>query len=114
MKRNIVNAMKSASMNRCVDSPPLSLVIAGAVLMLSSASVYAQTMPEPATHQLTRAEVMHELEELEAAGYNPSQGDDGSYPADIQAAQEKVAAKHRAERDAAMSAGQSGPAKPSP
>jgi hypothetical protein len=114
MTKYIVSAMKSDSMNRCVDSPPLGLVIAGAVLMLSSASVYAQTMPEPATHQLTRAEVMHELEELEAAGYNPSQGDDGSYPADLQAAQEKVAAKHRAERDAVMNAGQNGQTKPSP
>jgi hypothetical protein len=84
------------------------------MLMASSASVYAQTAPEPATHQLTRAEVMHELEELEAAGYNPSQGDDGSYPADLQAAEEKVAAKHRAERDAVMSAGHNGQAKPTP
>ncbi|NPT61072.1 DUF4148 domain-containing protein [Paraburkholderia elongata] len=106
--------MESESLNRCADSPLLSLVMAGAVLMASSASVYAQAMPEPATHQLTRAEVMHELEELEAAGYNPSQGDDGSYPADLQAAEEKVAAKHRAERDAVMNAGQNGPAKPSP
>jgi hypothetical protein len=105
--------MKSDSLNRCVDSPLLSLV-AAAVLMASSASVYAQAMPEPATHQLTRAEVMHELDELEAAGYNPSQGDDASYPADLQAAEEKVAAKHRAERDAMMNAGQNGQAKPTP
>jgi hypothetical protein len=106
--------MKSDSLNRCVDSPLLSLVVAAAVLMASSASVYAQAMPEPATHQLTRAEVMHELDELEAAGYNPSQGDDASYPADLQAAEEKVAAKHRAERDAMMNAGQNGQAKPTP
>jgi hypothetical protein len=57
---------------------------------------------------------MHELEELEQAGYNPSQGDDGSYPADLQAAEEKVAAKHRAEREAAMNAGQNGQVKLSP
>lgn len=106
--------MKSDSMNRRDDSPLRSLVIAGAMLMAGSMSVYAQTAPEPTTHPLTRAEVMHELEELEAAGYNPSQGDDGSYPADIQAAQEKVAARHRAERDAAMRAGQSGQAVPMP
>lgn len=99
--------MKSESMNQYVVSPLRSFVIAGLMSMVGSASVNAQTVPEPATHQVTRAEVMHELEELEAAGYNPSQGDDGSYPADIQAAQEKVAAKHRAERAAAMSAGQS-------
>ncbi|MGF6506025.1 DUF4148 domain-containing protein [Paraburkholderia sp. 32] len=78
------------------------------MLMANSASLYAQAASEPEPHQVTRAEVMHELEELEAAGYNPSVGDDGSYPADIQAAEAKVAAMHRAERGAAMSAGQSG------
>lgn len=106
--------MKSESMNQYVVSPLRRLVIAGVMSMVASASVYAQTAPDPATHQITRAEVRHELEELEAAGYNPSQGDDSSYPADLQAAQERVAAKHRAERDAAMSAGQSGPTMPMP
>ncbi|MEM5389706.1 DUF4148 domain-containing protein [Paraburkholderia phymatum] len=106
--------MKSDSMAGCVVPPLRIFVIAGTMLMAGTVSVYAQTMPEPATHQRTRAEVMHELEELEAAGYNPSQGDDGSYPADIQAAEEKVAAKHRAERDAAMSAGGNGQATPAP
>jgi hypothetical protein len=101
--------MKSKSMNRYVGSPLLSFAIAGAMLMASSASVYAQTMSEPEPHQVTRADVVHELEELEAAGYNPSVGDDGTYPADIQAAEAKVAARHRAERDTAMSTGQSGP-----
>jgi hypothetical protein len=99
--------MKSESMNQYVGRSLLGLTIAGVMSMAGPVSVHAQTMSAPEPHQLTRAEVMHELEELEAAGYNPSLGDDGSYPADIQAAQEKVAARHRAERDAAMSAGQS-------
>ena len=90
------------------------IVIAAALMAATTASVYAQTMPEPDTHQITRAEVRHELEELEAAGYNPSQGDDATYPADLQAAEAKVAARHRAEREAVMSAGQNGQAKPSP
>ncbi|WP_063496498.1 DUF4148 domain-containing protein [Paraburkholderia phytofirmans] len=64
--------MKSDSMNQFVDQPLRALVVAGAVLMATSASVYAQTSSAPAAHQLTRAEVRHELEELEAAGYNPS------------------------------------------
>jgi hypothetical protein len=80
------------------------------MLLASSASVYAQTMPEPAPHQVTRTEIRHELQELEAAGYNPSMGDDGSYPADIQAAEAKVAAMHRGESAAAMNAGQGGQA----
>jgi hypothetical protein len=70
--------------------------------------------PAYATHRVTRAEVRHELEELEAAGYDPAQGDDSSYPADLQAAEAKVAAKHRAERDAAMSASQNRQTKPTP
>ncbi|MGF6778483.1 DUF4148 domain-containing protein [Paraburkholderia sp. GAS334] len=106
--------MKSDSKNRFADRPWRSLALAGAVLMSTSVCVYAQTMPEPTTHQVTRAEVMHELEELEAAGYNPSQGDDGAYPADLQAAEEKVAAKHRAERNAVTSAGQTAQTKPAP
>jgi hypothetical protein len=100
--------MKSDSMNRLVDQPLRALVIAGAVLMVTSASVYAQTASEPASRQVTRAEVQHELEELEAVGYSPSQGDDADYPADIQAAEAKVAAKHQAERIAVTGTIQTG------
>ncbi|QTD94373.1 DUF4148 domain-containing protein [Burkholderia anthina] len=45
---------------------------------------------------LTRAQVREELIRLEAAGYEPSKGDDGEYPADIQAAQARVAAQAQA------------------
>ncbi|MFP3564424.1 DUF4148 domain-containing protein [Paraburkholderia sp. SIMBA_030] len=106
--------MKSVSQIRLFNQALRNLAVAGAILMSTSAGVFAQTMSDPATHRVTRAEVMHELYELEAAGYNPSQGDDGSYPADLQAAQEKVNAKHQAERNAVMSAGQNGQAKPAP
>ena len=106
--------MKSISQRRLFDQSLRNLAVAGAILMSTSAGAFAQTMPDPPTHRVTRAEVMHELYELEAAGYNPSQGDDGSYPADLQAAQEKVAAKHRAEQNALMSAGQNGQVKPVP
>jgi len=78
--------MKSVSQIRLFNKSLRKLAVAGAILMSTSAGVFAQTMSEPATHQVTRAEVRHELEELEAAGYNPSQGDDVSYPADLQAA----------------------------
>ena len=47
-------------------------------------------------------------------GYNPAQGDDGDYPADIQAAEAKVAAKHQAESSAVMGLGQAGQTKPTP
>lgn len=95
--------MKAETMNRYAGSQLLSLMLAGAMLMVSAASAHAQAVSDPEPHQVTRAEVMHELEELEAAGYNPSTGDDGSYPADIQAAEAKVAAMHRTQRGAAVS-----------
>jgi hypothetical protein len=44
--------------------------------------------------------VRHELEELEAAGYDPSRGDESDYPADIQEAERKVAAMHAAQQSA--------------
>ncbi len=106
--------MKSDSMNRFVDQPLRALVVAGAMLIATSASVYAQTSTEPAAHQITRAEVLHELEELEAVGYNPALGDDVNYPDDIQAAEAKVAAKHQAERNAVEGVVQTGPTTPAP
>ncbi|TES70730.1 DUF4148 domain-containing protein [Burkholderia cepacia] len=50
---------------------------------------------------LTRAQVRDELMRLEAAGYDPAKGDDGEYPADIQAAQAKLAEQDRARMAAA-------------
>jgi Domain of unknown function (DUF4148) len=104
--------MKLESMNQYMVSSLRSLVIAGVMSIASSANVGAQTAPDPAASQLTRTEVVHELEELEAVGYNPSDGDDVTYPVKIQIAEAKVAAKHRMEKDAAMSAGQSQPLMP--
>ena len=42
---------------------------------------------------LTRAEVRADLIRVEQAGYRPSNADDVTYPADIQAAEAKVAAQ---------------------
>ena len=64
---------------------------------------FAQTASTP----LTRAQVRAELLRLEAAGYNPSAGDEGDYPADILAAEAKVAAED-AQRLAAGSVGGTG------
>jgi uncharacterized protein DUF4148 len=49
----------------------------------------------------TRAEVRADLIRLEQAGYNPSATDDATYPADIQAAEAKVATQD-AEQQTAM------------
>ncbi|MGU7778854.1 DUF4148 domain-containing protein [Burkholderia sp. PU8-34] len=69
------------------------------VALLASRAAMAQS-PAP----LTRAQVMEELYRLEAAGYNPSAGDEGDYPADIQAAEAKVAAQQAAQAAAAAAA----------
>ncbi|MGO4813262.1 DUF4148 domain-containing protein [Cupriavidus sp. 2MCAB6] len=98
--------MKSNSLNRLFFLPMRGSLIVSAALMATSACVYAQTSPEPGTHQVTRAEVRHELEELESVGYNPSQGGDSNYPADIQAAEQRLEAKHQAQRSALMSGNQ--------
>ena len=45
---------------------------------------------------VTRAQVRAELVQLEQAGYNPTRGADPYYPADIQAAEARVAAQNGA------------------
>ena len=64
--------------------------------VVSSTSTFAQSASVP----LTRAQVRADLIRLEQAGYNPSANDDVTYPADIQAAEAKVAAQD-AEQQAA-------------
>lgn len=45
---------------------------------------------------VTRAQVRAELVQLEKAGYNPGNADNSTYPADIQAAESRVAAQNGA------------------
>jgi hypothetical protein len=75
-----------------------------ALLMMVGACVAGQTSFAQSNAPLTRAQVREELMRLEAAGYDPSKGDDGEYPADIQAAQTRVAEQDHA-RMAASAAG---------
>lgn len=60
---------------------------------------------------LTRAQVRDELIRVEAAGYDPAKGEDGAYPADIQAAEANLAEQDRA-RLAASAAREAGPGMP--
>ncbi|WP_175425822.1 DUF4148 domain-containing protein [Trinickia violacea] len=53
----------------------------------------AQTFAQVPSGQLTRAQVRADLIRVEQAGYNPHAGDDPDYPADIQAAEAKIAAQ---------------------
>jgi len=63
-------------------------VLFAAVLTAPLASFAHSSQP------LTRAEVRAELVQLEAAGYDPSRTSDSTYPADIQAAEARVAARN--------------------
>lgn len=65
----------------------LQAVVIAAVLATPVAS-FAQQSNAP----VTRAEVRAELVQLEKAGYNPAKRDNATYPADIQAAEARVAA----------------------
>ncbi|ABE35242.1 hypothetical protein DR64_6042 [Paraburkholderia xenovorans LB400] len=66
-----------------------AVVVAAA--LAAPVAVFAQS-----NQPLTRAQVRAELVELEQAGYSPARGEDPTYPADIQAAEAKVAARHAA------------------
>lgn len=92
--------MKPISFNRLAARALSGALVVSAAILATSTGAYAQTSATPGTHQVTRAEVRHELEELEAAGYDPSRGDDNDYPADIQEAERKVAAMRAAQTNA--------------
>jgi hypothetical protein len=70
-------------MKSLIKAVALALVIAAPV------ASFAQS-----NQPLTRAEVRSQLVQLEKAGYNPSTSDDATYPAQIQAAEARVAAEN--------------------
>ena len=61
-----------------------------AITLVVPALSFAQTSNGPVTRDQVRAQLI----ELEHAGYNPAHGNRGTYPAEIQAAEARVAAKH--------------------
>ncbi|SOF01819.1 protein of unknown function [Burkholderia sp. OK233] len=66
-------------------------------LIRSIITVVALTAPmiafaQQSTAPVTRAQVRADLVRLERAGYDPARRDDATYPADIQAAEARVAA----------------------
>lgn len=65
----------------------IATIIIAAALAIPAASSFAQSQP------VTRAQVKAELVQLERAGYNPAM-DRATYPAQIQAAEAKVAAEN--------------------
>jgi Domain of unknown function (DUF4148) len=71
-----------------------SLIKAVAIAAVLAAPVvsFAQSSQQP----ITRAEVRGELIQLEHAGYNPATSNDANYPADVQAAEQRVQAQNPA------------------
>jgi hypothetical protein len=66
-----------------------AVVVAAA--LAAPVAVFAQS-----NAPVTRAQVRAELVQLEKAGYHPGDGDHTTYPAEIQAAEAKVAAQNGA------------------
>jgi Domain of unknown function (DUF4148) len=62
-----------------------------AIAIAAPAASFAQS-----NQPVTRAQVRAELVQLEQAGYRPTAGTDPDYPADIQAAEARVAAENAA------------------
>lgn len=77
-------------------------ILAGRAMMLvlSYAMVTTPTLCVACASNapLTREQVRHQLEELEAAGYDPALTGDVNYPEDLLEAERKVAAKHAADK----------------
>lgn len=71
-----------------------SLIKAVAIAAVLAAPVasFAQSSQQPAT----RAEVKNELIQMEQAGYNPATSNDVTYPADAQAAEQRIQAQNPA------------------
>jgi hypothetical protein len=87
----------------------MSKILAG--LLIAAASIGAPALAFAQSNgPLTRAEVHADLVSVEQAGYNPSSGNDINYPADIQAAEAKIAGQNdpKVTSDVGGVAGQSG------
>ena len=82
----------------------IAKVIVSLAVAASPTFVFAQSQNVP----LTRAQVKAELAQLEQAGYSPAMGEQANYPADIQAAEAKVAAQKANETNEAYGGAQAG------
>ncbi|HDR9802969.1 TPA: DUF4148 domain-containing protein [Burkholderia cenocepacia] len=87
--------MKSLVVTIATVAATASMLLAGPTMSYAQSSSHST---------LTRAQVRQELLDLESVGYNPTIGDGDSYPDDIVAAQERLAAKRLAEHKNAEAA----------
>ncbi|MFM0041790.1 DUF4148 domain-containing protein [Paraburkholderia sediminicola] len=70
----------------------MSKILIGLALAAATLGVPALSFAQ-SNEPLTRAEVRADLVRVEQAGYTPGRADDIDYPADIQAAEAKIAAQ---------------------
>ncbi|HEX3378820.1 MAG TPA: DUF4148 domain-containing protein [Paraburkholderia sp.] len=73
-----------------------SLIEAAVIAALIAAPLAAFAQSNQTNEPVTRAQVRAELSQLEKAGYDPSNSNAVDYPANIQAAEAKVAAQNQA------------------
>lgn len=71
----------------------IAKLVVSVAAVIAPAFVFAQSNSAP----VTRAQVRAELVQLERAGYSAASGDNAAYPADIQAAEARVAAQQYAD-----------------
>ncbi|MDR5857242.1 DUF4148 domain-containing protein [Caballeronia sp. LZ062] len=81
----------------------IASVVLSVAAAIAPSFVFAQSQGGP----LTRAQVTAELVQLERAGYSPASGENATYPADIQAAEAKVAAQNAQEAYGGTQSGRS-------
>lgn len=81
-----------------------SLVVSTTAALLIAVPALSHAQAQTANQGLTRAQVVQDLVDLESVGYQPSHGNDSSYPNDILAAEQRLAAKKLAAREAARNA----------
>ena len=72
----------------------IQAVVVAAVLAIPAVSFAQSTQSTQSNQPLTRAEVKAQLIQIEKAGYNPATANDYDYPANIQAAEARVAAQN--------------------
>jgi hypothetical protein len=63
-----------------------------AVVIIAALATPLSCFAQQSNSPVTRAQVRAELLQLETAGYSPAKRDNATYPADIQAAEARVAA----------------------
>lgn len=72
----------------------LRMLAAGTVLAAGASVAHAQSFGQSYGHAPTHAELQRELAQLEAAGYDPHR-DSADYPADLQAAEQRLSQRQQ-------------------